>query len=89
MNPLLQAAKIVSAFFWIVFGADLFGFIQMGEPLDFLIKVVGFGTLAVHLMEIAYFWLTFKHKSTNPALDALQILVFGVFHMIPLRNKQA
>ncbi|AYV57120.1 hypothetical protein [Leptospira kmetyi] len=89
MNPLLQAVKIGTVFFWIVVGADVFGFIQMGEPLDFLLKTVGFGTFVVHLVEIAYFWLTFKHKSNNPVLDSLQILVFGVFHMIPLRNKQA
>ncbi|WP_036096982.1 hypothetical protein [Leptospira weilii] len=88
MNSLLQTVKIGIAFFWIVFGADLLGFIQMEEPLGFLVKTIGFGTLVVHLFEIVYFWLTLRHKSTNVFGDILQILAFGVFHMIPLRNKR-
>ncbi|EMJ97811.1 hypothetical protein [Leptospira alstonii] len=88
MNSLLQAVKIGIAFFWIVFGADLFGWIQMGEPIDFLIQTIGFGTFVVHLFEISYFWFTLRYKSTNVFGDVLQILAFGVFHMIPLRNKR-
>ncbi|MBM9500153.1 hypothetical protein JWG44_07810 [Leptospira sp. 201903071] len=89
MNPIFQSLKIGTVFFWILVGASLSGALLFGEPLDFLIRAVGIGTLVVHLFEIVYFWFTLKHKSSNPILDALQILVFGVFHMIPLKNKQA
>lgn len=37
--------------------------------------------LAVHVIEIAVFWLLLRAKSRRPLLDAGQILVFGIFHM--------
>ncbi|MBM9576907.1 hypothetical protein JWG45_07035 [Leptospira sp. 201903070] len=88
MNPIFQALKIGTVFFWVLVGASLSGALLFGEPLDFLIRAVGIGTLVVHLFEIVYFWITLKHKSSNPILDAFQIFIFGVFHMIPLKNKK-
>lgn len=36
---------------------------------------------AVHCIEVAYFWQTQREKSRWPVMDALLVLVFGVFHL--------
>ncbi|TGK31023.1 DUF1145 domain-containing protein [Leptospira gomenensis] len=87
MNPIFQALKIGTVFFWIIVVANLAGAVSLGEPVDYLLRLVGIGTLTVHLFEIAYFWSVLKHKSARPYLDSLQIFVFGVFHLIPLKNR--
>ncbi|EPG49656.1 hypothetical protein [Leptospira kirschneri] len=89
MYLILSTVKIGAVLFWIVFSALLFGFISVESHLSFLIKAVGYGTLAVHLLEIVYFWFLLRKKSNNIFLDCIQILIFGVFHMISLRNKRA
>ncbi|WP_061287057.1 hypothetical protein [Leptospira interrogans] len=89
MHLILSAVKIGAVLFWIVFGALLFGFISVESHLSFLIKAVGYGTLVVHLLEIVYFWFLLRNKSNNLFLDCIQILIFGIFHMISLRNKRA
>ncbi|EMO53515.1 hypothetical protein [Leptospira noguchii] len=89
MHLILSAVKIGAVLFWIIFGALLFGLISVESHLGFLIKAVGYGTLVVHLLEIVYFWFLLRNKSNNILLDCIQILIFGVFHMIFLRNKRA
>ena len=46
-------------------------------------------TLAViiflaHIVEVAIFWTKFKHNSDNPMMDAINVLIFGIFHLKPL-----
>ncbi len=36
---------------------------------------------AIHALEVAYFWLGLKQHSQQPGLDALQVFVFGIFHL--------
>ncbi|XDD51451.1 hypothetical protein AB3N59_06850 [Leptospira sp. WS92.C1] len=87
MNPIFQTLKIGTVLFWILFGINVSGFFLLGQPIDSLLRLVGVGIFTVHLFEIAYFWFTLKHKSAYPLSDALQILVFGVFHLIPIKNR--
>ncbi|PKA02507.1 hypothetical protein CH375_22675, partial [Leptospira ellisii] len=56
MNPIFRTLKIGTVFFWILVGANLAGVFSLGGPVDLLLRLVGAGTLAVHLIEIVYFW---------------------------------
>lgn len=46
-----------------------------------LLPQVGLAVAVIHVLEVAYFWLSLKQRSSNPVADALQIFVFGIFHM--------
>lgn len=35
----------------------------------------------IHVLEVLYFWFAFRKDSQNPLADAVQILVFGIFHL--------
>ena len=73
--------KINTAVFWLlalvsyVMGwTGILGYLPMLAVVIFL----------AHIVEVAIFWTKFKHNSDNPVADAVQILIFGVFHLKPL-----
>lgn len=45
------------------------------------LPVIALVVLAIHALEMAYFWVAFRALSRQPLADALQILVFGIFHL--------
>jgi len=41
------------------------------------------------VLEVVYFWVALRDRSDNPFLDALQIFVFGIFHMQRFINARS
>lgn len=52
------------------------------------IPKVALVVLGIHVVEVAVYWMFFRAKSRYPRLDALAILVFGVFHMHKFFRKE-
>lgn len=44
--------------------------------------------LGLHVLEVAAFWFIWRSKSDWPRLDALQVLVFGAFHLQKFISKK-
>lgn len=46
-----------------------------------LLPTIALAVAGIHVLEVAYFWFALKKRSDKPVLDALQILIHGIFHM--------
>ena len=78
MNTLM---KINTAVFWVLALASyLLGWTGILGYLPMLAVVI----FLAHIVEVAIFWTKFKHNSDNPVMDAINVLIFGVFHLKPL-----
>jgi len=40
------------------------------------------------VLEVLLFWLVFRKKSTNERLDAVQVFIFGMFHLQKFMPKR-
>ncbi|MAD44515.1 MAG: hypothetical protein CMI02_06135 [Oceanospirillaceae bacterium] len=49
----------------------------------------GLAVLAIHVLEVLYFWFAFRSQSHAVGKDALQILIFGIFHLRRFIDEQA
>jgi putative membrane protein len=88
MKLFLGLGKVVALLFWLVVLINLFA--PFTRPFNVLLNVAGGLLLTIHLMELAWFTERLKGRS-RPWLDRLQLLSFGVFHLVTLpkpRRKQ-
>ncbi|MAK92340.1 MAG: hypothetical protein CMI08_05320 [Oceanospirillaceae bacterium] len=70
--------KIATLIFWLLcFLAWVFDWPDVLSWLPACAVVV----LGIHLLEVVYFWIAFRRKSTAPGKDSLLIMVFGIFHL--------
>lgn len=70
--------KVVTLVFWIL--AIMAGVQGWGGLLGWL-PTIAMVVAGIHVLEVAYFWMALKHKSSNQIADAVQIFIFGIFHM--------
>lgn len=84
MKAMLSVGKVVALAFWLVFGAALAK--RFGAPFEQLIYLLA-GVLA--LLHGAQLWLFSGLLSgrASPWLDRVQILLFGIFHLYPLKAE--
>ncbi|QNH05318.1 DUF1145 domain-containing protein [Ectopseudomonas composti] len=85
MNVLLIAGKALALAFWLVFGAALAK--RFGAPFEQMIYLMA-GFLA--LLHGTQLWLFSDLLSGrgSPWLDRAQVLLFGIFHLYPLKAEQ-
>ncbi|MDK2779458.1 MAG: DUF1145 domain-containing protein [Pseudomonadota bacterium] len=76
MSPLF--GKPATLFFWLL--VVLAWIFDWPDVLGWLPET-GLAVLAVHGLEVLYFWVAFRGKSQAVGSDALQILIFGIFHL--------
>ncbi|UZK02537.1 DUF1145 domain-containing protein [Venatoribacter cucullus] len=78
MMMLIVLNKTATLMFWLL--ALLVWSQGWGGYLGWL-PVMALVVLGVHVLEVLYFWVAFRKDSHNPLADAVQILVFGIFHL--------
>lgn len=83
---MINLGKTISILFWATVV-----FIFVAEPnwqMSPIIKVVGIVTINIHFLE-AFWFLSWKEtaKLENTGLHISQIMVFGAFHLRPLRER--
>lgn len=83
MNTLVM--KVVTLLFWVlVIMATVQGW---GGLLSYL-PMIGLVVAGIHVLEVLLFWLAFRKKSTNERLDAVQVFIFGMFHLQKFMPKR-
>ncbi|EMG4342666.1 DUF1145 domain-containing protein [Pseudomonas aeruginosa] len=81
MKAILGLGKLVTLVFW---GAVLVNLLHpFAYPLNWLLSIAGGLILLIHLIEILVLGGRLKARA-HPWLDRLQVLLFGVFHMLAL-----
>ena len=85
MKALLMVGKALALAFWLVFAAALAK--RLGTPFEQLVYLLA-GFLA--LLHAAQLWLFSGLLSgrASPWLDRVQVLLFGIFHLYPLKAEQ-
>ncbi|MDH2199153.1 DUF1145 domain-containing protein [Ectopseudomonas oleovorans] len=85
MKALLRMGKALALIFWLVFGAALSK--RLEAPFEQLVYLLA-GFLA--FLHVAQLWLfsSLVAARANPWLDRVQVLLFGIFHLYPLKTEQ-
>ncbi|WP_300426074.1 DUF1145 domain-containing protein [uncultured Thalassolituus sp.] len=76
MNTVMM--KAVTALFWVL---AIYGAIQGWDGLLGWIPQVALVVAGIHVLEVLFFLAAFRKKSNNVRLDAVQIFIFGFFHL--------
>ncbi|MCP5163010.1 MAG: DUF1145 domain-containing protein [Hahellaceae bacterium] len=82
MKVMLFVGKLITLLFWVCVIASLFSVFP--DPVSTLLGWGAVGVLVLHLIEVSLFSARLSSKSIEPKLDKMMILVFGVFHLLPL-----
>jgi putative membrane protein len=83
MKGVIMLGKGLTALFWGVVLANLLQ--PFAQPFALLLQLLGAGVLLLHGAE----YLLFRQRlmgQTKPAVALLQVLVFGIFHLLALAN---
>jgi putative membrane protein len=89
MRLFMGLGKVVALLFWLVVIANVAA--PFTKPFDMLLNGAGILLILVHLFEIMLF-NSLLHGRANPWQDRLQLLLFGVFHLLSIprhRGKEA
>ena len=70
--------KVVTLLFWVL---SIMAAVQGWDGLLGWLPTIAMVVAGIHVLETAYFWMALKHKSANPVADAVQVFIFGIFHM--------
>lgn len=77
--------KVVTGIYWI---AVILGLFQVfSENVVSVLNISALIILAVHLLEAIFFRRRFGHLLVEPKFDLAMVMIFGVFHMMPIINK--
>ncbi|PIA71495.1 DUF1145 domain-containing protein [Pseudomonas sediminis] len=82
MKTLLTMGKALALAFWLVFGAALAK--RFGTPFEQLVYVLAAFLALLHGVQLWLFSDLLSGRA-SPWLDRLQVLLFGVFHLYPLK----
>ncbi|WP_137886723.1 DUF1145 domain-containing protein [Pseudomonas sp. 2FE] len=81
MKVFLRLGKVVAGLFWLVVLVNLLS--PFAKPFDLLLYVLGGVILLAHVAELTLFNYRLQGRP-QPGLDRLQVLLFGVFHLLGL-----
>lgn len=85
MKALLRVGKALALAFWLVFGAALAK--RFGAPFEQLVYLLGAFLALLHGAQLWLFSGLLCGRA-NPWLDRVQVLLFGIFHLYPLKAEQ-
>lgn len=75
---MIMANKIITIIFWL---AALTCWVIGAEGIWAWLPKIADVILIIHVFEVAVFLTMFRKYSQQPALDAVQVLIFGMFHL--------
>ncbi|MFI8747408.1 DUF1145 domain-containing protein [Pseudomonas sp. NPDC077186] len=85
MQALTMLGKALAGLFWLAFGAALASW--LGSPFEQLLYLLAALLLVIHGLELWLFAALLKERA-NPWRDRVQILLFGVFHLLALQSAR-
>ncbi|MDH4872267.1 DUF1145 domain-containing protein [Pseudomonas sp. BN515] len=86
MRLFMGLGKVVALLFWLVVIVNLVS--PFAKPFDMLLNGAGILLILVHLFEIMLFNSLLRGRA-NPWLDRLQLLLFGIFHLLGIPRHGA
>lgn len=86
MKVFLGLGKAGAVLFWLVVLANLLD--PFAQPFDLLLRLGGGLILLTHVLELLLFGARLKGRP-RPWRDRLQVLLFGVFHLLALPQPRA
>lgn len=86
MKTFLNLGKVVTALFWGVVLANLLQ--PFAQPFALLLYIVGASILLIHGLELWVFGARIG-ACAKPAQARLQVMFFGIFHLLGLPAKLA
>ncbi|MED5465325.1 MAG: DUF1145 domain-containing protein [Myxococcota bacterium] len=87
MRTCIKLGKAGTLVFW---GLVAFTMVRpLGPPLGQLLIMAAPLIMGIHVMEAFFFIRTFKEKVPELSAHALQVLIFGVFHILEVREDLA
>ncbi|BAN47324.1 DUF1145 domain-containing protein [Metapseudomonas resinovorans] len=86
MRLFMGLGKVVALLFWLVVVVNLLS--PFAKPFDMLLSGAGILLVLVHLFEIMLFNSRLRGR-VHPWWDRLQLLVFGVFHLLSIPRRGA
>ncbi|HBZ95488.1 MULTISPECIES: DUF1145 domain-containing protein [unclassified Pseudomonas] len=85
MKALLIMGKALALVFWLVFGAALAK--RLGTPFEQLVYLLAAFLALLHGAQLWLFSGLLSGRA-SPWLDRIQVLLFGIFHLYPLKTVQ-
>ena len=85
MKALLIMGKALALVFWLVFGAALTK--RLGAPFEQLVYLLAAFLALLHGVQLWLFSGLLAGRA-NPWLERIQVLLFGIFHLYPLKAVQ-
>ncbi|TGJ98175.1 hypothetical protein EHQ53_00105 [Leptospira langatensis] len=79
--------KIATGAFWLLWLGVLSGFVNLvslHEGLNGIVTALGWIILGLHIIEVAIYSVRSGSRGGFQISDALQVFLFGVFHLIPV-----
>ncbi len=86
MRLFMGLGKVIALLFWLVVITNLVS--PFARPFEMLLNGAGFLLILVHLFEIVLFNSLLRQRA-RPWLDRLQLLLFGVFHLLSIPRHGA
>jgi len=86
-NSILLLGKLVALGLWAVILVNLIR--PYPEPYQEIFQGAGVLLLAAHVLEFAMFNGLIREKSNNLAADAVQVMLFGIFHIKTVQTRDA
>ncbi|WP_342244239.1 DUF1145 domain-containing protein [Pseudomonas sp. OTU5201] len=86
MRLIMGLGKLVALLFWLVVIANLIS--PFARPFEMLLNGAGGLLILVHLLEIMLFNSLLRGRA-SPWLDRMQLLLFGVFHLLSIPRHAA
>lgn len=85
MRTCIKLGKAATLGFW---GLVAFTMVRpLGAPLGPLLIMAAPLIMGIHVMEAFFFIRNFKEKVPELSAHALQVLIFGVFHILEVREE--
>ncbi len=87
MRTCIKLGKAATLIFWGLVVSTMVR--PLGAPLGQLLLIAAPLIMGIHVMEAFFFIRNFKEKIPDLSAHALQVLLFGVFHILEVREDLA
>ncbi|WP_246028107.1 hypothetical protein [Leptospira fletcheri] len=81
---MILVSKVITGLFWFLWFSVLFQAIRIFPQLDGWIVLAGWVILGLHVLETGIYSIRAPQRGGFRLNDAVQVLLFGVFHLIPV-----
>ncbi|EPG74749.1 hypothetical protein LEP1GSC058_1797 [Leptospira fainei serovar Hurstbridge str. BUT 6] len=84
MKAINSISKAVTGLFWLLWISFLFQILHFIPKYDEIIILFGWAILTAHVIETIIYAIRAPKRGGFKVSDAVQVFIFGVFHLIPV-----